>query len=74
MTITTVAMGVTVLATFAWIFWLYIDAPEFARSGDGLGQGNFAWLVAIVVAMILAIVAAVNALKQGLKAQQFAYV
>ncbi len=65
--ITTIAMGVTLVATCVWIVCLIVDAPEFARSGDGLGQGNIAWLVAIVVAMLLATGAASVALKQGLQ-------
>ena len=70
MTVATIAMGVSLLGTVAWVSWIYVEAPAFARSGDGLGQGNLGWLVMAIVAMVMAVAGSSIALKQGIEARR----
>jgi len=70
-----IAMLVLVMsaATFATTFWLirlWIVAPQFAASGSGLGDGQSAWVIAIIVAMALSTLVTAGALGSGLKASR----
>lgn len=60
-------------ATFATTFWLirlWIVAPQFAASGAGLGNGQSAWVIAMIGAMALSTLITAGALGSGLKACQ----
>ncbi len=75
MAITTLAMGVSLVATIVWIVRLWVDAPQFADS-QGLGlaglRGNLGGsegVAVIVVMMALAAAVAAFACVRGLRAR-----
>ncbi len=45
------AMAVATIATAIWTIRLWVDAPQFAASGSGLGDAQTAWVIAMIVAM-----------------------
>jgi hypothetical protein len=49
---------------------LWVDAPQFAASGSGLGKGQTAWVIAIIAAMAVSTVVTAGAFTSGLRASQ----
>lgn len=47
----TLTMAASTLATVFWTLRLWLVAPQFAASSAGLGGGQTAWVVAIILAM-----------------------
>jgi hypothetical protein len=64
-------MGTATLASAIWTFRLWIDAPQFAASDAGLGNGQTAWVIVIVAAMAVSTVVTAGAFISGLRASQF---
>jgi|GEM_PF-1164726 len=64
-----VMAAATLAATF-WVIGLWIVAPQFAASNAGLGNGQIAWVIAIIGAMALSTLVTVSALGSGLKASR----
>jgi hypothetical protein len=73
-TIASLSMAVTTLAALTWTTLIYIEAPAFVRSSEGLGQGNLPWLFAALGALIIAVAVSSLALKQGLETRRIAVV
>lgn len=78
MTITTLAMGVSFVATIVWLVRLWVDVPQFADS-QGLGVaglrgdiGGSEGVVVIVVMMALAAAVAAFACGRGLRSRMLA--
>src|SRR5258708_25402484 len=44
-------MAASTLAAAFWTLRIWADAPQFAASGAGLGNGQTAWVIAIIAAM-----------------------
>lgn len=66
--ILTLAMGTATLAATIWLIRLWMAVPQFAASASGLGNGQTAWVVAIIATMALATLVAAGAFVSGLKA------
>ena len=62
------AMATTTLAASVWTIRLWIDAPQFAASGAGLGDGQTVWVMGFIVAMAVATVVTVGAFASGVRA------
>ncbi len=62
------AMAITTIAASIWTIRLWIDAPQFAASGAGLGDGQTVWVMGFIAAMAVATVVAVGAFVSGLRA------
>jgi hypothetical protein len=58
MLLSTCAMGIAAVATTIWVIRLWLDAPQFAMSGDGLGGTGMVWVVAVIAAMAISTVVA----------------
>jgi len=63
-------MAAATLATATWMIRLWIVAPQFAASGVGLGNGQTAWVIAIIAAMALSTIVTTEAFRSGLRASQ----
>ncbi len=63
-------MGVATIAATVWLISLWVLTPQFAASGSGLGNGQTAWVIAIIAAMALATLITIGALGSGLKASR----
>jgi hypothetical protein len=68
MGIIALAMVITTVAAAIWTIRLWIDAPQFATSGAGLGDGQTAWVIAFIVGMAIATVVTAGAFTSGLRA------
>lgn len=64
--ITTLTMACATLAAAFWVVSLWIAAPQFAASSVGLGNGQTAWVIAVVLSMTLATTLSASALRNGL--------
>jgi hypothetical protein len=64
--ITTLIMVCATIAAAFWVASLWIVAPQFAASSVGLGNGQTAWVIAIVLAMAFATTLSATALRNGL--------
>jgi hypothetical protein len=62
------AMVTTTVAAAIWTIRLWIDAPQFAASGSGLGDGQTLWLIAIIASMAVSTVVTIGAFTSGLRA------
>ena len=62
------AMATSTVAALIWIIRLWVDAPQFAASAAGLGNGQTAWVSAIIAAMAVSSVVAIVAFTSGLRA------
>jgi hypothetical protein len=62
------SMATASVATAMWTIRLWVDAPQFAASTSGLGNGQTAWVIAIIAAMAVSTVVAVGAFTSGLRA------
>jgi hypothetical protein len=63
-------MGVATLAATLWMIRLWMAAPQFAASASGLGNGQTAWVIAIIVSMALSTLVAAGAFVSGMKASK----
>jgi len=66
-------MATATLASAIWTIRLWVDAPQFAASGSGLGNGQTAWVVAIIAAMAVSTVVTAGAFTNGLRASRIRY-
>ena len=64
----TLIMAISTVATAIWTFRLWVDAPQFAAGGSGLGDGQTAWVIAIIIAMAISTVITTGAFTSGLRA------
>jgi hypothetical protein len=64
--ITTLIMGCATIAAAFWAASLWIVVPQFAASSAGLGNGQTAWVIAIVLAMAFATVVSAAGLRNSL--------
>ncbi|HEY6540473.1 MAG TPA: hypothetical protein VIZ18_06025 [Ktedonobacteraceae bacterium] len=64
--ITTLIMGFATIAAAFWAISLWIVAPQFAASSSGLGDGQTAWVIAIVLAMACATALSAASLRNSL--------
>ncbi len=62
------AMATTTVAASIWTIRLWVDAPQFAASGPGLGDGQTAWLIAFIATMAVSTVVTSGAFARGLRA------
>ena len=62
------AMATSTLAAAIWTIRLWVDAPQFAASGSGLGDGQTVWVIALIAAMAVSTVVTVGAFTSGLRA------
>jgi hypothetical protein len=62
------AMATTTVATTIWTIRLWVDAPQFAASGSGLGDGQTVWVMAFIAAMAVSTVVTAGAFTSGLRA------
>lgn len=62
------AMATATVATAIWTIRLWSDAPQFAASDSGLGNGQTVWVIAIIVAMAVSTVVTAGAFTSGLRA------
>jgi hypothetical protein len=62
------AMATTTVAAAIWTISLWVDAPQFAASGSGLGDGQTVWVIAFIVAMAVSTLVTVAAFTSGLRA------
>jgi hypothetical protein len=65
-----VTMGAATVAATVWLISLWVLAPHFAASGSGLGNGQTAWVIAIIATMALATLITIGAFGSGLKASR----
>ncbi len=63
-------MATATVATAMWTIRLWIDAPQFAASASGLGNGQTVWVIAIIVAMAVSTVVTAGAFTSGLRASR----
>jgi len=63
-------MATATVASAIWTIRLWVDAPQFAASGSGLGNGQTAWVIAIIAAMAVSTVVTAGAFTSGLRASQ----
>ena len=61
------AMATTTLAASIWTIRLWVDAPQFAASGSGLGDGQTVWIIAFIAAMAVSTVVTAGAFTSGLR-------
>jgi hypothetical protein len=61
-------MATATVASAIWTIRLWVDAPQFAASGSGLGNGQTAWVIAIIAAMAVSTVVTAGAFTSGLRA------
>jgi hypothetical protein len=61
-------MATATLASAIWTSRLWVDAPQFAASGSGLGNGQTAWVIVIIVAMTVSTVVTAGAFISSLRA------
>jgi hypothetical protein len=66
----TLVMAASTLAAAFWTLRLWTDAPQFAASGAGLGNGQTAWVIAIIAAMAFSTVVTASAFWRGLQASR----
>lgn len=66
----TLVMAVATLAAAFWTLRIWLDAPQFAASGAGLGNGQTAWVIAIIVAMALSTTVTAGSFWRGLQASK----
>lgn len=64
--ITTLIMGCATIAATFWAASLWIVAPQFAASSTGLGGGQTAWVIAIVLSMACATTLSATGLRNSL--------
>lgn len=62
------AMTTTTMAASIWTIRLWIDAPQFAASGAGLGDGQTVWVMGFIGAMAVSTVVTIGAFTSGLRA------
>jgi hypothetical protein len=62
------AMATSTVATAIWTMRLWFDAPQFAASGSGLGDGQTVWVIAFIAAMAVSTVVTIGAFTSGLRA------
>ena len=62
------AMATTAVSATIWTIRLWIDAPQFAASGSGLGDGQTLWIIAFIAAMAVSTVVTAGAFTSGLRA------
>ena len=62
------AMATSTVAAAIWTIRLWIDAPQFAASGAGLGDGQTVWVMGFIAAMAVATMVVVGAFMSGLRA------
>jgi hypothetical protein len=62
------AMATTTIAAVIWTIRLWIDAPQFAASSAGLGDGQTLWVIAFIAAMGVSTVVTTGAFTSGLRA------
>lgn len=65
-----VTMGAATVSATVWLISLWVLAPQFAASGSGLGNGQTAWVIAIIATMALATLITIGAFGSGLKASR----
>ena len=63
-------MATATVASAIWTIRLWVDVPQFAASGSGLGNGQTAWVIAIIAAMAVSTVVTAGAFTSGLRASQ----
>lgn len=63
-------MTTATVASAIWTICLWVDAPQFAASGSGLGNGQTAWVIAIIAAMAVSTVVTAGAFTSGLRASR----
>ncbi len=68
MGIIALAMATTTIAASIWTIRLWIDAPQFAASGSGLGDGQIVWVIAFIATMVVSTVVTVGAFTSGVRA------
>lgn len=68
MGIIALAMAISTIAASLWTMRLWIDAPQFAASGAGLGDGQTVWVIAMIAAMAVATIVTIGAFTSGLRA------
>jgi hypothetical protein len=61
------AMATTTVAASIWTIRLWVDAPQFAASGSGLGDGQTVWIIAFITAMAVSTVVTTGAFTSGLR-------
>jgi hypothetical protein len=61
------AMATTTVAASIWTIRVWVDAPQFAASGSGLGDGQTVWIIAFIAAMAVSTVVTVGAFTSGLR-------
>lgn len=61
-------MVTATLASAIWTSRLWVDAPQFAASGLGLGNGQTAWMIVIIVAMAVSTVVTAGTFISSLRA------
>ncbi len=66
-TLTTLIMGCATIAAAFWTVSLWIVAPQFAASSSGLGGGQTAWVIAIVLSMACATTLSAASLRNSLR-------
>ena len=64
-------MAISTVATAIWTIRLWVDAPQFAAGGSGLGGGQTAWVIAIIIAMAISTIIAAGAFTSSLRASSF---
>jgi hypothetical protein len=67
MMIALLGMVISFGATVFWITTLWIYAPQFIASNNGLGGGNLTWVTMALGAMVIALGLVITAFKQGRK-------
>lgn len=65
--IITLIMACATIAVAIWVASLWIVAPQFAASEAGLGSGQTAWAISVVLAMALATALSAASLRNGLR-------
>ena len=61
------AMATSTVAASIWTIRLWVDAPQFAASGSGLGDGQTVWIIAFITAMAVSTVVTTGAFTSGLR-------
>lgn len=61
-------MATATIATAIWTIRLWVDAPQFAASGSGLGDGQTVWVIALIAAMAVSTVVTAGAFASCLRA------
>ncbi len=70
----TLVMGAATIAAAFWLIRLWMVAPQFATSPSGLGNGQTAWVVAIIAAMALATFVTASAFRNGFRSSRLSTV